>query len=134
MSTKSKAKGTGAERDVVKYLRSAGWTGAERRALSGNKDRGDIAGIPGVCIEVKAQARPEISKWARELDVEMVNAEADFGFLVVKRAYKPVSRWDVYMTPAQAVGVLAAQLGPGEDRWVSMDLRLALGIMRAAGF
>lgn len=132
--SKAKAKGTTAERDVVKYLHAAGWTGVERRALSGNKDRGDIAGIPNVCIEVKAQARPELAKWARELYVEMNNAEASFGLLVVKRAYKPVARWDVYMTPSQAVGVLGALLGPGEDKWVSMDFRLAVGLMRAAGY
>lgn len=132
--SKAKAKGTTAERDAVKYLRSAGWPGAERRALSGNKDRGDIAGVPHVCIEVKAQARPEIAKWARELAVETVNAEADFGLLVVKRAYKPVARWDVYMTPGQAASVLGVELGPGEDRWVSMDFRLAVGLMRAAGY
>jgi Holliday junction resolvase len=51
--SKSKDKGTAAEREVVRYLQTW-WPAAERRALSGNKDKGDVAGIPGVCIEIKA--------------------------------------------------------------------------------
>lgn len=131
--SKARTKGTTAERDVVAYLRKAGWPDAERRALAGNKDKGDVAGIPGVCIEIKAQERPMLAKWARELQVEMANAGAGFGLLVVKRAYKPVARWDAYMTPEQLLG-LTMPLGPGEDRWVSMDLRLAVGLMKAAGY
>lgn len=135
MSTKSKAKGTTAERDVVKYLHASGWPAAERRALSGNKDKGDVAGIPGVCIEVKAQERPLLAQWARELAVETVNAGASFGLLVVKRPYKPVSRWDAYMTPEQAASLAGGLLlGPGRDKWVSMDLRFAVALMRSAGY
>jgi len=59
--SKSKQKGTAAETAVVRYLRSLNFQhagpafpNAERRALSGGKDMGDIAGIPDTVIEVKA--------------------------------------------------------------------------------
>lgn len=48
--SKSKAKGTAAESAVVKYLREQGWPSAERRALNGASDRGDIAGVVGTVI------------------------------------------------------------------------------------
>ena len=50
--SRSKAKGTAAETAVVRFLRAVGFTQAERRTLGGTQDRGDIAGVPGVVIEV----------------------------------------------------------------------------------
>lgn len=81
--TPSHAKGTKAESDVVTYLKEF-WPYAERRALQGTRDRGDIAGVPGVVWEVKAGSRLEIPRWLAETDVEVVNDGADFGILVVK--------------------------------------------------
>jgi hypothetical protein len=46
--TRSKDKGTAAESLVVKYLQSTYWPHAERRALSGGLDKGDITGTPGL--------------------------------------------------------------------------------------
>src|SRR5690606_4660297 len=46
--------GTRAETAVVRYRRDHGWPHAERRALRGNQDAGDITGTPGVCWSVKA--------------------------------------------------------------------------------
>ena len=45
VSSKSKAKGTKGESDLVKYLLPY-FPLAERRALNGVKDKGDIAGVP----------------------------------------------------------------------------------------
>ena len=51
MSSKSKIKGSQAERDVVKYLQE--WFPyAERRLAGATLDKGDISGINGVCIEI----------------------------------------------------------------------------------
>jgi len=81
--TAAKAKGTTAETAVALYLNTKGWQ-AERRALSGAKDKGDITGVPGVVFEVKSAARLCIPEWLRELDAEVANAHADTGLLVVK--------------------------------------------------
>lgn len=86
----SKRKGTAWETAVVEFLRSRGAVHAERRALAGARDRGDVAGIPGVVIECKAAKRYELAEWVRELEAETVNAGAEWGFLVVKAPGRPV--------------------------------------------
>ena len=79
----SKAKGTLGETAVVKWLHQW-WPNAERRALHGNTDLGDVVGIVGVVIEVKNAKTVKTSEWLRQLAVEKQNASADHGVLVVK--------------------------------------------------
>lgn len=127
--TKSKAKGTKAESDVVRYLQQW-WPAAERRALSGNKDKGDVAGIPGVVVEVKAAQTQLLPKWRRETWAEMENAGAAHCILVVKRPYKPVWQWDAYIPNV----FLPWDFGGDEseaETWSRMDLRLAAEISHA---
>lgn len=81
--SKARAKGTAAESMVVAFLRGL-WPGAERRALSGAKDRGDVAGTPGVCWEVKSAVRLNIPEWLRETEAERINSSSDLGILVIK--------------------------------------------------
>lgn len=132
MSTKSKAKGTTAEREVVRYLQNW-WPAAERRALSGNKDKGDVAGIPGVVVEVKAAVTQLLPKWQRETLTEMENASARRCMLVVKRPYKAVQRWDAYL-PVEQLGFWPEDLAPGgEIGWVRMDLVLAVLLVQELG-
>lgn len=83
--SKQRAKGTSAETAVVRYLQDNGFIHAERRALHGINDKGDITGIPGVVIEVKNHAKLTLAEWVKELQQEMVNANADFGFVVAKK-------------------------------------------------
>ncbi len=82
--TASRRKGTRAETGVVEYLRTRGWRYAERRALNGAKDRGDIAGIPGVVIEVKNASRLELAEWVKEARVEALNDKAPVWFVCAK--------------------------------------------------
>ena len=82
--TAAKAKGTAAETAVVNYLRANGWPYAERRALAGGKDKGDVTGTPGVVWEVKAGSRLAIPEWVRETEIEKENAGVGVGLLVVK--------------------------------------------------
>lgn len=56
--TASRAKGTSWETSIVRYLRDQGWPHAERRALRGSNDCGDVAGVPLVCIEAKSAYVP----------------------------------------------------------------------------
>lgn len=84
MVNKPKQKGTAAESAVVSFLHTVGFPHAERLALQGGKDRGDITGIPGIVIEVKACQEYMFSAWLGECQAETENANADFGFVVAK--------------------------------------------------
>lgn len=82
--TKSKQKGTAFERQIADYL-GRWWPYADRAPLTGNKDRGDIAGTPGIVWECKNAKRLELAAWLTETEIERENAQADVGILVVKR-------------------------------------------------
>jgi hypothetical protein len=84
----SKRKGTAWESSVVGYLRENGVPHAERRALNGSKDRGDIAGIPGVVIEAKNERRVELAAWLDEATTERDNDGAAIGVAWFKRRGK----------------------------------------------
>jgi len=107
--TASKRKGTAFESAVVDYLRANGAPHAERRALAGAKDRGDIAGLPGVVIEAKAAAKLEFGPWLNEAETERANDRADIGVVWAKRRGKgsPADAF-VVMTGATLVHLLAA--------------------------
>jgi len=85
MANPAKRKGTQAEVAVVAYLRANGFPDAERRALEGVNDRGDIAGIPYTVLEVKNHAALDLSGWLNELMREIDNAQASYGAVVAKR-------------------------------------------------
>jgi hypothetical protein len=85
---RSKAKGTAWEGAIVDFLRLVGVAAAERRALGGNLDRGDIAGLPGVVIEAKAEKTFKPAEWLREARAERVNDGALIGVVWAKRVGK----------------------------------------------
>jgi hypothetical protein len=105
----SKRKGTAWESAIVQFLRENGAPHAERRALCGNKDRGDIAGIPGVAIEAKSAARLELAGWVDEAEQERCNDGADVGLVWIKRRGRtsPGAGF-VILTGDQLVQLLAA--------------------------
>lgn len=104
MVNKSKNLGTAAETRVVRYLAANGFPYAERRALAGIKDLGDITGTPDIAWEVKAgqaawnASDNQIDKWLVETEVERVNAKASVGILVVARRGKNPRDWWAVMT------------------------------------
>lgn len=99
---RSKQKGTAAETAVVRWLNDNGQPAAERRALHGSADKGDVANVfarrpfrsgdgytlDAVVIEVKNCARTELAVWVDELEAEMRNAGADLGAVIHKRRGK----------------------------------------------
>ena len=106
--SKSKQKGTRAENHVVSYLKKD-FPYVERRALAGINDKGDVAGIPGVVIEVKDHAKITLSEWLKELEQEMANAEADTGVVVAKkRGTLDVGEWYAVMPVHVWVSLLKA--------------------------
>lgn len=125
MTSKNKAKGSAWERAIVNALHTAGWPFAERRIAGAAKDRGDIAGVPGVVIEAKNCASRNLAGWVDETEVERVNDGAWLGVVWHKRAGRG-SAVDGYvtMTGAQFLTLLAQALDiqpplptePGPDR------------------
>ncbi len=84
----ARAAGKEAERLVVAYLKGHGARHAERRLAGSAVDRGDVAGIPGVVIEIKSpgpDAPIQLGPWMTESTTERDNDGADIGLLVVKR-------------------------------------------------
>lgn len=137
--------GTAAETAVVRYLRANGWPNAERRALRGQLDAGDITGCLGVCIEVKGgkAARTAsdnlIDAWLAETVKEKANANADVGVLVLQRggfSSKRAGHWWAVMTDYQL-----ECLHNADGKWrtgmrfpVRMLLSDAVKLIRAAGY
>lgn len=74
----AKGKGTAWETAIVRYLNESGFPNAERRALAGTADKGDIANVP-VVIEAKNCRRDELGGWVDEATSEAVNAGVDVG-------------------------------------------------------
>lgn len=96
--SKAKQKGTAAETAVVKYLKEHGFPYAERRALHGVNDKGDITGCGPVVFEVKDHGTLKLSEWVSELKEEMSNADAETGTVVAKkRGTMKVEDWYAIM-------------------------------------
>ena len=65
-------KGPLAEKQVVDFLVANGFPAAERRVMGGKHDRGDVAGIPGLVVEVKNQAKLTLAEWVDEASHEAI--------------------------------------------------------------
>lgn len=76
---------------MVNVLRAHGYPGAERRALAGANDLGDILVCPGIIVEVKwgkhakTASLVDIGRWIKETNRERENARAFLGLLVIQR-------------------------------------------------
>jgi hypothetical protein len=80
--------GKTAESVLVAWLKGQGAPYAERRIAGARLDTGDVAGIPGVCIEVKCpgpDAPMRLAGWLDETLAERDNGNAELGILAVKR-------------------------------------------------
>lgn len=69
----AKKAGSDWESKIVDALVARGWVHAERRRLAGAKDRGDIAGIPGIVIEAKNTASYNLAGAVKEAQAEARN-------------------------------------------------------------
>lgn len=139
MVNKPKQKGTAGESAVVSFLHTQGFPHAERLALSGGKDRGDITGIPGIVIEVKAVQVYQFSAWLAEAEVERENAKADYGFVVAKPRLVGTTRtgqwyalmrlgwWQALLHEAGVVRVWVQEMsGNSISTHIARNLKLAL--------
>ena len=109
----AKAAGSRFEREIADTLaRTLEDDRIERRARSGVKDRGDIAGVrlhgQRIVIECKNTARIDLARWMTEAEVERGNDDALVGLVVSKRHGRgaPLDQW-VHMTVRELVAILA---------------------------
>ncbi|MET7333304.1 hypothetical protein [Nonomuraea sp. NPDC005650] len=129
--------GTAAETAVVRTLRRLGFPYAERRALAGAHDLGDITGCPGVVWEVKGgqQTRQpsdeQVAKWMAETEEERANARATVGVLVLQRhgvGPDNAHRWWAYLRGDDWIA------GMGRDYPIRLLLSDACVVLRNAGY
>lgn len=93
MSNPAKAKGSGAERAVVAWLKKW-YPYVDRRLAGATLDKGDVSGIPGVTIEIKNHDKMALSGWLKELATEMENDGAWTGVVIhKKRGTTDVGEW-----------------------------------------
>ena len=103
----SKRKGTAFESALVACLQRLGHPFAERRALAGAADKGDITGLgPRYVIEAKAAKKFEIGMWLKETAIERDNAKADYGFLVIKLPRRSVEDCAVLTTVRELSAII----------------------------
>lgn len=110
----NKQRGTRWESAVVACLQAWGFQYAERRPLSGAKDKGDITGIPGgPVIECKSQNRQSLAEWLDEATQEAVNADAPFGVVWFKRRGKANAADGYVLMQGAVFAALLKQAGYG---------------------
>ena len=143
--------GTKTAESVARVMRENGWPDAERSALHGAKDRGDLTGIGrGLCVEVKGGHEAErasdgqVLAWMAELDTECVNKGADLGVLVMKRkgvGHGNAERWwavmwlhDALPYPVGPAATLYCEAITEPDTPVRMTLADACRVLRALGY
>lgn len=144
MVNPSKNKGTRAETAVVRYAQTNGFPLAERLALHGSKDIGDIRLAPGLILEVKAgkaaqtASLHQIQKWLQETSTEARNAAADRCALIVQAQGFGVDRVQYWEAWIPNVSIVAS---PDGEAWhghptpvIMVTLDDALHYFRADGY
>lgn len=109
MTNRAGQKGTKGESDRVKYLRSRGWHYATRIPKAGARDKGDMIldqAVP-VMIESKETKAFTPSTFVAEMDVQITNAAAEFGFVIwKKRGTTDVGKYYALTTVDQIMGLI----------------------------
>lgn len=148
MVNKPKAIGTHAESAVVKAAQPLGFPLAERLALAGAQDLGDVRLAPYVHLEVKGGKAAEtasdaqIEAWMVETERELAHARALAGALILKRKGVGAARahlWWAYVRASWLAAWraypadLAAEIQAGPDHTIRMTLDSLLAQLRASG-
>ena len=117
----ARAAGTRFERAVADYLAAHIDDRIDRRAKTGNKDRGDIGGVRTphggrVVVECKDVARTALAEWVGEADIERGNDDSLVGVVIHKRrgVTDPAAQY-VTCTVADLVALLTGNR-PKENR------------------
>ena len=106
MPRSPKAIGTAGESAARRWLNDNGFPEAERRALAGSADTGDLTVCrqPLIVAEVKAGKTADLAsvqqkhRWLHaELAPEVAAAGAVFGVLIVARKHRSPALWEAWM-------------------------------------
>ena len=97
MSNPAKRRGSEFEGDVCDLLNESGFT-VERRVTRGKNDAGDIAGVPGAILELKATKAFALATAMKEALVEAGNARVPNAYVVLKAPRKPIAQAYVIQT------------------------------------
>ncbi len=106
----SRRTGTAFESAVVTYLAAHGFPYAERRAMRGAYDRGDVAGVPGWAVECKAVRALDLAGWTTEAAQEATNADSRWWAVIVKRRGQSVAQSYVVLSLATWAEAVAGDL------------------------
>lgn len=136
--------GTAAETAVVRTARAVGFPWADRNALHGTHDIGDVTLCPGVIVEVKGgeMARnasgSTVEGWLVQTEAERVHARADVGLLVVQARGVSGARahlWSAWWRLAWVHALSGSQAPPGAGHIrVRMTYGDALVLLQSAGY
>lgn len=141
--SRSKSIGTYAETAVTRAARLNGFPLADRLALRGARDVGDVGLCPGVVVEVKGG---EAARRASDLDVqnwldqtarERDQGNAAVGFLVVQRrgvGAPNATRWWAYWRLGWIADLSYSQTFGARHVVARMTLGESLEMLRAAGY
>ena len=117
----AKDAGTRFERAIADYLNQHIDDRIDRRARTGTKDRGDIAGLrhlgARIVIECKNTARTNLAGWMTEAETQRGNDDANTSLIIHKRHGKgrPEDQW-VTTTLADLVALLTGNRDHLEDQ------------------
>ena len=104
--SKARQKGTAWESAIVRYLQEHGHPFAERRAMAGALDKGDIL-LPGCMIEAKAERQFSLATYLKEVRAQTANCPpGTVGVAWVKAPGKSVDDSYVVMDPATFLRLL----------------------------
>lgn len=145
----SRNKGAQAERDLVAWLRTVGFGGAERAIRTGYRtatrtaaDPGDITGAPGIVWSVKDAAVERLDVWLAELDAMAADpsiprtVDDTVRLLVHKRAGKSdPARWWCWMRLQTLVPLVTLRYAVTRDATpLRMELGHVIPLLRAVGY
>lgn len=108
MANPSKAKGSKWAKDVCIFFAAHGFPFCERRVDGGVRDRGDVAGIPGVVVQCKNTARIDLAEALTEARKQASEADAPMYFAAIKRRNHSVAKGYAVFELDQAAALLAA--------------------------
>lgn len=139
--------GTKTAEALARWLQANGWPSAERRALHGSEDLGDLIGCPALVWQSKGGHAAEeasdaqLAEWLTATEQQRVRAKADYGILVCKRRGYGMGRagqwWAVMhlLDLGQLLGGIAVQHPlAASDAIVRMTLAELAPVLRTAGY
>lgn len=110
----AKRKGSTFAAQVVGYLQEHGFPQAERRVMGGSRDRGDVAGVPGWVLELKATRALDLAGALSEAQREAATAGVSRYAAILKRRQHGVA--DSYVViPLHLFAGLVAQCQQSTD-------------------